>query len=296
MGKDSRIEWTDHTFNPWRGWGKTGSRPIAAESYWQQPLRWNRDAQQAGVRRRVFCSSLADVFEGYDTMPKSAWAAVCAARFRLFHLVERTPWLDWLLLTKRPENALTLAPERWSEGWPDNVWIGTSVEDQSAADTRIPHLLQVPARVRFLSCEPLLGPVDLSTESGYCYCGDSRESHRRAFWGDHSYNDMLQPMPDGIHWVIVGGESGSNARPMHPDWVRGLRDACQAYGVAFFFKQWGEWLEFGSEGAVPGAAIHVDRLPHFQFDDGTLMFRVGKARAGRLLDGRTWDEFPEVRR
>lgn len=165
MGQDSKIEWTHHTFNPWRGctkvsdgckhcyaetmskrnpsvlgvWGPRGRRVVAAESYWRQPLAWNCDAEQAGERRRVFCASLADVFEGPETMPAESWPVVEAARARLWRLIEVTPWLDWLLLTKRPVNAAqnSYVPITWWERWPDNVWIGTSVENQAAADERI---------------------------------------------------------------------------------------------------------------------------------------------------------------
>lgn len=315
MGKTT-IEWTDFTFNPWRGctkvsqgckhcyaeqmsgrnpavlgiWGKRGSRPVAAESYWQQPLRWNRDAAAAGERRRVFCASLADVFEGQDTMPADAWAGVEAARARLFDVIERTPWLDWLLLTKRPENIMSTV-ERIRQHWAvdrlpgfdrGSIWIGTSVEDQAAADARIPHLLQVPAKVRFLSCEPLLGGLDL-----WPYLGPAADVPAK-FNGDPTKAPGYER---GIDWVIAGGESGPNARPMHPAWARSLRDQCQAAGVAFHFKQWGEWQPMTT-------ADEASNYPRTPLRDGVNVTwaRVGKARAGRLLDGREWNEFPEVQR
>lgn len=304
MAKNSKIEWTHHTFNHVRGctkvsegcrncyaldlskrnpavlgvWGPRGTRAIAAESYWRQPIKWNREAEQAGERRRVFCASLADVFEGPETMPAEAWPAVEAARLRLFGLIDTTPWLDWLLLTKRPENIEVMAPERWDgdDGFPANVWVGTSVENQEEADRRIPELLKVQARVRFLSCEPLLGPVDLRQAGAVEMPGPE--------WAG----------PNAlIDWVIVGGESGAQARPMHPDWARSLRDQCQAAGVAYHFKQWGEWAQYNQHGAKgEGGLPYFSGNPTRKMGDGFLMERYGKRAAGRLLDGRTWDEFP----
>lgn len=294
MGENSKIEWTHHTFNPWRGctkvsdgckhcyaetlssrnpatlgvWGVQGQRAIAAESYWRQPIKWNRDAEAAGERRRVFCASLADVFEGPETMPAEAWPKIKRARVRLIELIYDTPYLDWLLLTKRPEGIIDrlhevvreadepvdLSVSLWLDGEPPpNVWLGTSVENQKAADERIAHLLGVPAAVRFLSCEPLLGPIDL--------------------WRAFGTEGARQTYIEQIDWVIVGGESGTNARPMHPDWARSLRDQCQSAGIPFFFKQWGEYI------------------PTTEYRDGQqFMSRVGKKAAGRLLDGRIWHE------
>jgi protein gp37 len=302
--QNSKIEWTDHTFNPWWGcqrvspgcehcyaetlahrynfkvWGpaKTTNRRMMSENYWKQPARWNKAAEAAGTRPRVFCASMADVFEEH--------AEVEEARERLRELIDDTPNLDWLLLTKRPENVMFMVGD-WAYthvGIPRNVWIGTSVEDQKRADERIPHLLKIPAKVRFLSCEPLLGPVDLGNVRGY------------PRW----------LVMDKLHWVIVGGESGPGARPMSADWARSLRDQCNAAGVAFHFKQWGEWLHFrrgpqeGPHGyfAGDGRTISVEELtshPHeVTVVDGII--RLGKHNAGRLLDGRTWDQFPLMAR
>lgn len=269
MGQDSKIEWTHHTFNPWWGcvrvspgcehcyaetfakrvglnvWGpaKTTERRLFGEKHWAEPLKWNKQAGQAGERRRVFCASMADVFEEHPQIETERW--------RLWDLIEETPALDWLLLTKRPENIIANTA-RWAPWgpigkWPDNIWIGTTVENQEQAEKRIPILLNVPARVRFLSCEPLLGPVDLDQAARH------PDGTRRPNWGL------------GIHWVICGGESGHGARPMNPEWARSLRDQCQAAGVAYHFKQWGEYR------------------------DGA---RLGKHAAGRLLDGREWNEYP----
>lgn len=311
MGADSKIEWTTHTFNMWRGctkvsagcahcyaetmsgrnpstlgvWGPNGSRVVAAEAYWKQPIKWNKAAAAAGERHRVFCASMADVFEGEETMPGDSLDAVETARERLWNLIEATPALDWLLLTKRPRNIMHLVPETWRDAFPANVWIGTSVEDQAAADERIPHLLEVPARVRFLSMEPLLGAVTLDEEwlSVEYYVPPWELNH-----GDDSgaCDEQL------IHWIIVGGESGSAARPMHPAWVRSLRDQAQADGAAFFFKQWGEWLEYGTDAAPGAGPFDPSRLPRHAFDDGTAMYRVGKKAAGRLLDGVEHSEVP----
>lgn len=181
------------------------------QAYWRAPRRWDLRAEAAGARARVFCASLADVF---DNGVPAAW------REDLWALIRRTPSLDWLLLTKRPSNIARMLPAGWGDegGWP-NVWLGTTVEDQAEADRRVPHLLAVPARVRFLSCEPLLGPVDLSAALAAPGGGDGA--------------------PPRVHWVIAGGESGPRARPYRAEWARSLRAQCGAAGVAFFHKQAG---------------------------------------------------------
>jgi len=202
-------------------WGSQAPRRVLSPAYWQQPLRWNSEARAQGHPRLVFCSSMADAFEDHPIVDQE--------RAKLWPLIKQTPWLVWLLLTKRPQNILRMAP--YGREWPGNIWVGTSVENQRRADERIPALLRVPAWVRFLSCEPLLGPLDLT-----------------------SYLPHLQ-------WAIVGGESGNGARPMDPPWVRDLRDQCYGAKVPFFFKQWGG-------------------LRH--------------SSGGRLLDGLTYDEMPQV--
>lgn len=319
MGQNSSIEWTDHTFNPWWGclkvspgcehcyaltlskrfghdiWGPpaTTRRRTFNEKHWREPLKWNAEAAKAGERKRVFCASMADVFEDHPQLPPE--------RAKLWALIEQTPNLDWLLLTKRPENISGMVP--WD--FPDNVWIGTSCEDQQRADERIPHLLRVPAKVRFLSCEPLLGPVTL----------------RR--W--------VRPSPgwaaDLIHWVIVGGESGAGARPMHPQWARSLRDECQAAGdIAFHFKQWGQFVPANGDARKKNTATYEGATTTFYTEyggmddpdgrtpialpDGTItdlgwnggpgehlrggvqLLSLGKHASGRLLDGVMWDQFP----
>jgi protein gp37 len=278
MAKDSKIEWTHHTFNPWWGcrkvspaclhcyaetwarrlaldlWGSKTPRRFFSDKHWAEPLKWNREAQRVGARRRVFCASMADVFEGRPELDE--------ARARLWPLIEATPWLDWLLLTKRIHNVARMAP--WGDAWPANVWLGTTVENQRWANRRVPILLSHNARVRFLSVEPLLGPVSIA------HLIDTHE-HRSK-----------------LHWLIAGGESGHGARPTHPYWIRSLRDECQTYGVAFHFKQWGHWAPSLPNGL---STKHQITLNDAKVGE-SLLYGLGKSGAGRELDGRTWDQFP----
>ncbi|WP_316150078.1 phage Gp37/Gp68 family protein [Cupriavidus sp. BIC8F] len=320
MSENSKIEWTDHTFNPWEGcqkvgpgcdhcyaetrnarfaggtavnWGPGAPRRRTSAANWRKPLAWSdRHAEffaEHGRRQRVFCSSLADVF---DNAVDQAW------REDLLELINHTPNLDWLLLTKRIGNVSSMVPIDWLNGdWPAHVWLGATIVNQAEADRDIPKLLDAPARVRFLSMEPLLGPVDLKLM-------------RRAFgFPKHITREgRAVGMPQGIHWVIVGGESGPGARPMHPDWARSLRDQCSAAGVPFLFKQWGEWApgenapgpqtrteqaawffanewDFGGITPKQGEQMHVDDAPD--------VYRFGKKAAGRSLDGIQHDGFPE---
>jgi protein gp37 len=318
MAANTKIEWAHDTFNPWTGcakvspacqhcyaegfarfphigtWGASGARMRTSDANWKKPLAWDRQAEAAGTRRRVFCASLADVFEDR--------ADLDPMRADLWRLIKQTPSLDWLLLTKRPARMASWAAEH---GWPENAWAGTTVEDQRRADERIPALLQVPARVRFLSMEPLLGPVDLSgylserwqAEESACGCpvgplDDEASVHmdpncapRCRICGYAMGGVPAVP----LHWVIAGGESGPNARPMHPEWVRSLRDQCIQADVPFHFKQWGEWAPdclCGKSGVCRTTPRPAGTYP------GGVMFRCGKHRAGRLLDGRAWDEVP----
>jgi protein gp37 len=292
MAEDSKIEWTDATFNPWMGcvkvsdgckhcyaeyfgrrykkaqWGPDAERVKTGEAYWKQPLAWDKKAAAQGTRTRVFCASLADVFEDNDQLV--AWRA------ELFELIMQTRHLDWLLLTKRPGNVNDMVPAQWRNvnRWPLNVWVGTSVENQDAADSRIPELLRVPALTRFLSCEPLLGPVDLSQ---YLYCCPSCGAPRPERLGCCcSYCEEF-PSLRGISWVIVGGESGPHARPMDPEWAVTLRDQCVAARVPYFFKQWGEW----------GPRKVWDK-------DGASLKKYGKFANGRELDGQVWSQIPDI--
>jgi protein gp37 len=228
MGENSKIEWTDHTFNPWIGcqkvspgcdhcyaeammdhryhkvaWGPHGERKRTSDANWRKPHQWAKAARATGDRPRVFCASLADVF---DNQVIREW------RDGLWLLIEETPELDWLLLTKRPENIKKMLPGEWGDGW-SNVWLGTTCEDQSHFRRRWWHLHDIPARVRFISHEPSIGPLRL--------------------WESPEI-PLPRPFPD---WVICGGESGSNARMMKPDWARELRDDCAHLRVPFFMKQ-----------------------------------------------------------
>ena len=316
MGADSKIEWTDHTFNPWvgctkvspacdfcyaEGWSKRAGKSALWDAKvppqrtslanWYKPQKWQHDAEKFyaahGRRQRVFCASLADVFD------KQAHPV---DRSDLFWLIDSTPDLDWLLLTKRPMLVTEQLDYIGRARLPENVWLGTTVENQTEADRRIPHLLATPAAKRFLSCEPLLGPVDLygcSSDRKQIWNWLSGETGTMHFDGpDFDYGVKLD-------WVIVGGESGPNARPMHPDWARGLRDQCAAAGVPFFFKQWGEFApgEIAGEFLNPNRAAKGLRLycdgkwddcwseVDGHVDDEPDVYRVGKKRAGRLLDG-----------
>lgn len=282
----TKIEWTDVTWNPVTGCSKVseGCRNCYAERLshrfgwtkkpWtgpnagenlklhpermEQPLRWKKP-------RRVFVNSMSDLF--HEEVPFEFIQDV-------FDVMVKAWWHTFQILTKRPErmknfmerfmaqrreyaetlkdNEIRRQAREWAAHPPKNIWLGVSVENQKAADERIPYLLETPAAVRFLSCEPLLGPVDLSGYKpfdGECFCQERVDGCKPR---------LAKGCPEtAIDWVIVGGESGPGARPMHPDWVRSLRDQCQQAGVPFFFKQWG-----------------------------------GKKKAGRLLDGEEWNELP----
>ena len=228
-------------------WGVGSDRRFFGEKHWSEPLRWNLDAKNSGKRARVFCASMADVFE--DRRDLDVW------RSRLWDLIAATPYLDWLLLTKRIETVMRLAP--WGERWPENVWLGTTVEDQRRAAERLPVLQEIRAIVRFISAEPLLDAVDLT------------------------------PWLPSLDWVITGGESGPRARPSSPSWFLALMNQCMAADVAFHFKQWGDW--------APGDGIALARVRAEKAADGTTMLRMGKKAAGRVLDGLTWDEVPITR-
>lgn len=267
MAENSKIEWTDHTFNGWWGCMKVseGCQHCYAETFskrvgrniwgpaatterwrtkgpWRDILKWDKRAKADGVRRKVFCQSMSDFFEDHPQLV--SW------RNEATEILEQLEWLDVQLLTKRPENIARMTPAFWTRyQWPAHVWIGTSVENQEAADKRIPELLKVPAAIRFLSCEPLLGPVDISTIGsfglGQCLeCAGAGETS-----GHYGRSDGIDwcasclgkgEDPDAVvSWVIVGGESGHHARPMQIEWAQSLSEQCRAAGVAFFMKQLG---------------------------------------------------------
>lgn len=321
MAAETGIEWCDSTFNPWVGctkvgpgcdhcyaegwakrsgtvqWGPHAERRRTTPQNWRKPLQWDRDheAFQAlhGRRQRVFCASLADWL---DNQVPIEWL------IDLLYLVRTTPNLDWLLLSKRVGNwrkqlemaRLTIGASNldkrplreWVVAWldgvsPTNVLLGATVVNQQEADRDVPKLLATPAAVRFLSIEPMLGPIKLGT----CWFPRYRVDG------------------SGVHWVICGGESGPGARPMHPDWARSLREQCASAGVPFLFKQWGEYAE------ARLSNVDASRGERFVELDGTdstgwtidkhvngsaMMVRIGKKSAGRLLDGVEHNGFPEV--
>lgn len=329
MGEQTGIAWTHHTFNPWWGctkvstgcahcyaesttirfgmkvWGEGVGRKTFSQKHWNEPLKWARKAREAGERRRVFSASMADVFD--DQGPASE-------RERLWALIRETPDLDWLLLTKRPENVAAVLPGDWGAGYA-NVWLGVTAEDQANADRRIPILLELPARVRFLSCEPLVEPLDLTPYllPGFTVTDDRDDAP------DGALVDGMERVGDQRHrtaridWVIVGGESGAGARPMSPAWARSVRDQCRTYGTKFFFKQWGEYRESSQvdldtrmryDGRYYDATCSPELVRRFH-DDGTLspagsgagrafvMYRVGRNGFDPdLLDGERLQEVP----
>ncbi len=313
MAENSAISWTDHTFNGHIGcqkvhagctncyaesfakrtakakWGADGTRVKTSDDNWRKPLKWNRDAEKAGERKRVFCSSLADVFEDWKgpvldhhglqlytingdefftegEYPECRPVTLQDIRMKLFKLIDATPWLDWLLLTKRPENVMSMWPQcgfanavvpgtlgryRYFE----NIWLGTSMSDQPTANKWTLALLKNRALVPilFASCEPLLGPIafdrieimhgDPSDTSWFMSLDNALtgwHAHKQGGWTDEKKLD----------WVIVGGESGGKHRPMDLAWACSLRDQCAAAGVPFFFKQ--------SAGRFPGTGTELD--------------------------------------
>jgi protein gp37 len=289
MGKNSAIEWTHHTFNPWVGctkvspeckncyaeketfvrvqrglgrelWGPTADRHVTSDPNWRKPLAWDRAAGAAGERHRVFCASLADVAEDR--------ADLIEPRARLCELIITTPNLDWLLLPKRLDDLVRLFPSEVLR----LVWVGTTAGTKERMLEEVPKLANVPARVRFVSVEPLLEDVADELQVALSVLGQMR-----------------------VHWIIVGGESAKPgddaARPMHLTWARRVRDVSIANRVAFLFKQWGDWSPYGTTGEVITGASRADfaDLPAVHYH------RVGKKKAGRLLDGREWNELPDPR-
>lgn len=334
---ETKIEWADRVWNPVVGCtpvnegcrncyakpiferfhpGEKFSQVRCLEERLDQPLHWKKPA-------RVFVNSMSDLFHPdvpmrflagvFNTM--ASWRLVCKQQ-GCDHTQDgctEDPGHIFMILTKRPErmksiitellprfvseifsgdSPLSLALE--TDEWPlKNVWMGVSVENQKAADERIPLLLETPAAMRFVSCEPLLGPVNLEPYLQY----PPFHEHYKMTWG---VEEAI-----GVDWVICGGESGPKARPMHPDWARGLRDQCQAAGVPFFFKQWGEWGSLEDHRGIewmfadPKTGFFAENYPgDTEFvcggasSHGQHMVKVGKKSAGRLLNGREWNEFP----
>lgn len=316
----TKIQWTDAVWNPVVGCSKVSAgcthcyaevmanrlsaNPATAKRYagtirkgkWtgqvntveqvlDDPRHWTKP-------RRVFVNSMSDLF--HESVPFGFILCV-------YDIMMVCPQHTFQVLTKRPKRALEfyrywedLPIHAHGQYPPKNIWLGVSVENQQAADERIPILLEIDAAVRFLSCEPLLGQVDL-VKLGTHWLGPASAS---------------LGMNDGVDWVIIGGESGPRARPMHPAWARSLRDQCQEAGVPFFFKQWGEWLPDSQ--IIKYDPRHWTRFAKAKFGtldvDGTwspgvypakfpveqqeCMYRLGKKNSGDLLDGKMWHEFP----
>lgn len=329
MAHTSKIEWTEATWNPWHGchkvsqgckncymfrdkkrYGQDPNVVVRSKTKFYDPLKWTEP-------RTIFTCSWSDFF----IEESDAW------RDEAFAIMALTPQHTYQVLTKRPERMLEYfsrgllkseilgtfygKPEldalvKGMDKWPlPNVNLGVSVEDQKTADERIPLLLQTPNALPWLSMEPLLGDVDVHDYLGtpYWWCV-SCDSEATATFDEECARcgDSLRSI-GGIRWVVAGGESGPNARPMHPDWVRSIRDQCVAVGVPFFFKQWGEWVALA--GQKPGedfAHVHGhSKRKDFCFPIGSpdceqaaTMYRLGNHNAGRILDGRTWNEMPEV--
>jgi protein gp37 len=341
------IEWCDETFNPWHGcekvspacahcyaegqsnrfngvgmWGAGHGFRFQTDEYWSKPLQWARMLPpKLGRRPRVFCASMADVFEERDELVD--------ARARLFDLIRLTPQLDWLILTKRPEAARDELARLYDYleydilepadplGYLPNVWLGVSIEN-ARYTWRADVLREIPVAVRFISAEPLLGslferpPLRIGAARAEILGG--AQDGLRVPVRDAKLSSAGQRKPldlTDIDWVIAGGESGPRARPSHPDWFRELRDAvywgdmipcgdgcCEPPWPrpAFFFKQWGEWAP-GADEDIPSGEWHSE--PHLGFVADCLcsagterMVRAGKKANGRRLDGVTWDEFP----
>jgi protein gp37 len=301
MADKSGIEWTEASWNPIAGCGvlspgctncyamrEAGGRlrssakfagltqPSKAGPVWtgevrlwepalDQPLRWAKP-------RRIFVNSMSDLF--HESVPHE-WIA------RIFAVMRDAPQHTYQILTKRAERQRDFM-QWWVmqhvEQPPSNWWLGVSCEDQPRANLRIPQLLATWAAVRWISAEPLLGPVDVMRWL----------TQRNVYRGD-TVSGFLD-YTEALDWVVIGGESGPGARPMHPDWARSIRDQCQAAGVPFFFKQWGEWM---FDERVGQKLMRADDQPH-PIDERWSMIRVGKKAAGRELDGRTWDDCPLV--
>jgi protein gp37 len=319
MAHTSKIEWTEATWNPWHGchkvsagckncymfrdkakYGQDPNVVVRSKTRFYDPLKWSEP-------RTIFTCSWSDFFiEEADPWRDEAFA-----------IMALTPQHTYQVLTKRPERMLEYSNnfntearimdatarllmndtdkfaglkacilQQVEEWFPlPNVWLGVSVEDQKTADERIPILLDTPAALRWLSLEPLLGPVDLKRLRETSFSAGTNCLTGSRHIGYQSVSTAR------IDWAVVGGESGPAARPMHPDWARDLRDQCTAAGVPFFFKQWGEWVNFEDGYAAYRAKENCEV---HSWPNGRCSYRVGRQAAGRELDGRTWDEMPVV--
>lgn len=350
MSDDSRIEWTNATWNPVVGCSKVSegcrhcyamkvahrNAAMGSERYkgltekrssgveWNgairtvpqildQPLRWKRP-------RKIFVNSMSDLF--HPDVPfefiRDVFLVMGKAHQHTFQILTKRPermleWFQWMPGygdAMRGGESMTTHEEILP--WPlPNVWLGVSVENQQTADERIPLLLQVPAAVRWLSMEPLLGPMNIQQYLYNTITSFTPTSVSLLTDGTVGLNGNVNDMTPRLNWVVVGGESGPKARPMHPDWARSLRDQCTAAGVPFFFKQWGEWKPVHHVDDpdwctdIEGSLAIMD-AKGFRWEDEDFQpttdamptcwefQRIGKKASGRLLDGRTWDEMPKV--
>lgn len=365
MAKDTKITWANNTFNPWIGcakvatgcancyaeremehhwkkviWGPDGTRKRTSKKYWGQLARWNAEAAAAGTRPRIFCASLADVFEEFDgpimttegkqdiilgkdgrassNSPSNPRMTMDDCRLDLFEQIDRCENLDFLLLTKRPENVLRMWPAYRGErtighiGPPrrQNVWLGVSVAEQKDYDKNWPILdaLRDLARFVWISAEPLVGPIKCNFKSPRVRCNFCGFVHGK-FDAPNCINCKRRIYDVGLHelindvdWMVVGGESGDKARPMKPEWATDLLSECRNAGIAYFFKQFGEWVSewhpaslADNKRAEPNEAfvkLIRDNDGRIVDYEGQYMFRVGNKAAGDLLDGKQYHEFP----
>lgn len=342
--ENGRFKW-----NP-TGWGPLAGRNKTSDSNWALVRKWNREVwwecsvcgarwadgkEMQGVcrhivsddysaaehtRGRVFCASLADVFE--DRPDLVAW------RIDLFSLIADCKNMDWMLLTKRPENVNRMIlnatgerPEDWLHR-NKHVWVGTSIENQAVAQGRLEALRDVYANVRFISCEPLIGELDLlnavkvldedwdelnaqddyepeelieecEAECDWINFGNDLvvNPEYREWQRDREESVRYKALKRSVDWVIAGGESGPWARPMHVNWVRRLRDTCEMVDIPFHFKQWGEWIQEGQQADNPDY-VWKTTTPEHTWPDGEYSWRIGKKAAGRVLDGEMWNGYP----
>ena len=286
MGEHTAIEWTDATWNPWIGctkispacqncyaerdmkrFGRDFSKITrTSDKTFNSPLKWKEP-------KKIFVCSWSDFFHA-DVYPPDRDEVIN-------NIILKCPQHTFILLTKRPENISMLASRFPGGKYPDNIWLGVTVENQEQADKRIPLLLNSQAKLKFLSCEPLLGPLDITRYIGHntheCKCGfhdtelDLHPQNDRMFCAECGQYCKTNR---GIDWVIVGGESGPHARPMHPDWVRSLREQCKGSNTPLMFKQWGEWSPLSLfPGSIEACRDYKD------FEDGVRMFKVGKKKS-----------------
>lgn len=297
MAKNTKIEWATATWNPWFGcskvspacdncyaerWanrtGKDFSKITRSRTTFNDPLKWKEP-------QRIFVCSLSDFF--HLDVPRSL-------REEAIAVMQAAPQHTYMLLTKRPDNILPALDGTAFAKLPDNVWLGVTAENQEQANKRIPLLLQVPARVCFVSCESLLGPIRLKQQNPDGFWPPKAKQPDEAWLRHKDWPDDFEYWSTGLSWVICGGESGSKARPMHPTWARSLRDQCQAAGVPFFFKQWGEWFPESQWEDNPDLLLPEDYYigPDVQEFEHDRFHKVGVKKSGFLLDGQEWKELP----